>query len=65
MPVRMQTLVEWEKRGRSCNNTDVIIMVSSGPTPISQPERHSNVHNGEQGKGGGKKSGINAFLDLF
>jgi len=59
MPARMQILVEWGKRQRGCNNTDLILMVSPVPTPISQPKRHSNVQKGEQGKGGGKKEGIN------
>lgn len=68
MPARMKILVEWGKRERGGNNTDLMVMVSPGPAPISQPKSHSNVQKvgeGGQGKGSGKKEGINPFLGLF
>lgn len=65
MPARMQILVEWEKKERGDNNTDPFVMVSLGPKPVSQSERQSNVHKGQQGKGGGKKLGMNPFLELL
>lgn len=50
MPARMQILVEWGKRERDGSNTDLVVMVSPGPAPISQPKRHSNVQ--KVGRGG-------------
>ena len=64
-PARMQILVDWEKRKRCYNNTDLITMALPVPTPISQPKTHSNVQKEEERKEGGKKEGINPFLGLF